>query len=604
MFSNKKLLGLGKKEAQNLEDGCKNKKCLYPNCPSDAINSHSIQRTTLASISGKNGLKTFSRSRFDLFGLFKGETKIIGSKRASVFRGFCNDHDRRIFEIIEKKNYKYEKQQELIFAYRAFVYDYVRKLEEYCLLKKIKGIMQKEREKQTKVKRLEGEGEEERNLLEFIAEQMKDIIKVFSEEISSSDMKRIEYAQDEEETRKKMIGRLEEMKEEAEEEIEEKLNMLENTMEEWMNTKEDVGDINNAIEKREKEIINQMEETSNDILRRYMKRAISLQIEMLIEKRVHFEEEIVIESILKTRAERRGQKNEEMEERIDKSRISNWKINKMVKGIMKKMLDIACEKILEEENSMERWIVGDGFDEEKDPILLSLEMLKEMFGLVEKMISLSDFIKEMINRGIVRDAYYEMIAENIGDAYEGITYHMEDMDIYSSKFFGGLQKDENGLNKDLVQHRVFEMPFEAMFAMNSMLHPKYDFHGKKIEKASEETLLPDPLFCNIFPQNGKTYVIFSYFENSKLVYKNFFEQIESKGDERKKQKRISALVLCHAENSYMSTEVYDGLTEGEKEEIARISNSKNSSMAKERVCIAKEDAINIFESFRKKSKSM
>ena len=604
MFSNRKMLGLGKKEAYNLEEDCRNKKCLYLNCPSCAINSHSIQRTILLSISGKNRLKTFSRSRFDLFGLFKGEAKIIGAKRASVFSGFCNDHDRKIFEIIEKRDYKYEKQQNLAFAYRSFVYEYVRKLEEYCLIKKTKKSIQEEIEKQAKVRRLEGEGEEERNLLEFIAEHMKDIIKVISEGRNSSGMKRIEDTQNEEETRKKIIGIMEEMKDEMEKEMEEKLNALDNAIEEQMNTKEDVGDINKAIEKCEREIFNQIEETYNDIFRRDLKRAISLQIEMVIEKRGHFEEEIVIESMLKIMAEKRGQKNEEIEERIDKSRISNWKINKMMKRIMKRMFDIAHEKILEEENSMERWIVGDSFDEEKDPILLFWEMLKEMFGLMEKMISLSDFIKEIINRGIVWDAYYETIVGNIEDAYEGITYHMEDMDIYSSKFFEGLQKDENGLDNDLVQHRVFEIPFEAMFAMNSMLHPKYDFHGKKIEQASEETLLPDPLFCNIFPQNGKTYVIFSYFENSKLVYKNFFEQIESKGDERKKQKRISALVLCHAENSYMSAEMYDGLTEGEKEEIARISNSKNSSMAKKRVCIAKEDAINIFESFRKKSKSM
>lgn len=91
-------------------------KCLFPGCKETAIESHSIQKSFLKSISaGHTHLKKIQISvpREEI-----GETT-IGPKDASTFQGFCASHDTILFRPIEDRVMTLRDDQVLLAAYRS-----------------------------------------------------------------------------------------------------------------------------------------------------------------------------------------------------------------------------------------------------------------------------------------------------------------------------------------------------------------------------------------------------------------------------------------------------------------------------------------------------
>ena len=62
-----------------------------------------------------------------------------GTRHASTFKGFCNIHDTKVFTSIEKHAYTMSKKQNFLFAYRAFIYEYSKRLEDCCFFSEIKN---------------------------------------------------------------------------------------------------------------------------------------------------------------------------------------------------------------------------------------------------------------------------------------------------------------------------------------------------------------------------------------------------------------------------------------------------------------------------------
>lgn len=60
-----------------------------------------------------------------------------------------------------------------------------------------------------------------------------------------------------------------------------------------------------------------------------------------------------------------------------------------------------------------------------------------------------------------------------------------------------------------------------------------------------------PLFLTVFPQNGKTYIILSYFARNKRRYKFLSEQILPKSVDEQKN-IISNIIISYAENTAFS----------------------------------------------------
>jgi len=104
--------------------------CSYPQqlgdeCSSGVSKAHTVQRRGgLTAISEAGHVLTVKPS---MKGMIEHEgmppPRRIGVKQASVFPGFCNKHDAKIFKPIEGTQVELDKSSAMLFAYRAIAYE-------------------------------------------------------------------------------------------------------------------------------------------------------------------------------------------------------------------------------------------------------------------------------------------------------------------------------------------------------------------------------------------------------------------------------------------------------------------------------------------------
>ncbi len=107
--------------AEQLRKNFSKRYCLYPKaskneCKGNIVKAHTIQR--------KGGLSKISENGH-VMGFLPNETekrilpKLLGIRKASIFTGFCEYHDNKTFELIEKYPFKPESEQCFLLSYRA-----------------------------------------------------------------------------------------------------------------------------------------------------------------------------------------------------------------------------------------------------------------------------------------------------------------------------------------------------------------------------------------------------------------------------------------------------------------------------------------------------
>lgn len=108
------------------------KHCIYPdktNCSSNIIQAHTIQNNRILSVLSENGkimmFAVTNQSKSKIF----FDLDEVGKKSATTITAFCGYHDNKIFEAIEESEYQEKEQQNFLFAYRAFAYEYQKKYE-------------------------------------------------------------------------------------------------------------------------------------------------------------------------------------------------------------------------------------------------------------------------------------------------------------------------------------------------------------------------------------------------------------------------------------------------------------------------------------------
>lgn len=116
------------------------KQCIHPDkskCSGNIIKAHSIQNNKILNKIGRNG---------DVYMVKAGgatrklqpspKFKLIGRKVATTFTGFCGIHDKQLFQPIEDSDYVGTEQQNFLFAYRVFSFEYHKKMESENIAKK------------------------------------------------------------------------------------------------------------------------------------------------------------------------------------------------------------------------------------------------------------------------------------------------------------------------------------------------------------------------------------------------------------------------------------------------------------------------------------
>jgi hypothetical protein len=115
----------------NLQDKLENtrkffgkKYCLHPNageeCKGDIIKAHTIQRSGgLTRIARQGHVYTLDPGDAELVKTGMLSPRLIGVNNASTFTGFCNFHDTKTFEPVEKRPFEGNEQQVFLLGYRA-----------------------------------------------------------------------------------------------------------------------------------------------------------------------------------------------------------------------------------------------------------------------------------------------------------------------------------------------------------------------------------------------------------------------------------------------------------------------------------------------------
>jgi hypothetical protein len=160
-----------------------------------------------------------------------------------------------------------------------------------------------------------------------------------------------------------------------------------------------------------------------------------------------------------------------------------------------------------------------------------------------------------------KDNYYEEEAELQGAYLKGINESITRMDRYRGAMNINLEKKR--FHK--IQTDVIELPEEYKVGVSSMFCIEKDLEGRTVNDFKNPYFPLAPLFLTAFPQNGKTFILFSYFKKNKDTYSFIREQVSAESVSRQKT-IVSNIIVIHAENFAVSPESWDKLPP-EKQEI-------------------------------------
>ncbi|WP_088291090.1 hypothetical protein [Bacillus mycoides] len=123
-------------------------------------------------------------------------------------------------------------------------------------------------------------------------------------------------------------------------------------------------------------------------------------------------------------------------------------------------------------------------------------------------------------------------------------------------------------NFDEIITEVIEFDEEYHIAVSSMTFIEKDLNDKIVNEMGNLDMHLAPLFITVFPQDGKTYVLLSYFERNKRKYKFIKEQIITQNIQMQKI-IISNLIVAYLENWTISPIKWSTLSEKMKKRICK-----------------------------------
>jgi hypothetical protein len=136
-----------------------------------------------------------------------------------------------------------------------------------------------------------------------------------------------------------------------------------------------------------------------------------------------------------------------------------------------------------------------------------------------------------------------------------------------------LEREKSIFNNSLIQREfgilathVIELRHEYHIAASSAFVMEYDFKGNQINNLSNLDQDLKHSFLTIFPQKGKTFIIFSVFRKYRKDFSFIRKQIMNRRLDEQKM-IISNLLVTHIENFVISPKIWNQLSENEKEKI-------------------------------------
>lgn len=155
-------------------------------------------------------------------------------------------------------------------------------------------------------------------------------------------------------------------------------------------------------------------------------------------------------------------------------------------------------------------------------------------------------LNEQLQRGIL--AGYSVDKTNLDFYREGLDIGVKDLQSFRKVFVDTYSKSKFGAIDTITVITDRELPMAVSSTFNIELSPTGEIindlspsgYGSRVK----------PCFMTVFPQNGKTYCILSYFRRDRKDFQ--FLKSLSESDEVKKEAMISNLITTYTENFVMN----------------------------------------------------
>lgn len=141
-------------------------------------------------------------------------------------------------------------------------------------------------------------------------------------------------------------------------------------------------------------------------------------------------------------------------------------------------------------------------------------------------------------------------SKELMDSYKAMLLGLKDNDKTKEHLDEALL---NG-NYDILNHYIWEIPFEIEFAVSTTFSLHYDLCGNKINDYFTAERIRS-IFVNIFPEEGRSFCLFSWLKIDNECYEEFGKQFEAL-DEEKKKKYLNNLLPIMTENIIISPRLW------------------------------------------------
>ncbi|WP_265939759.1 hypothetical protein [Bacillus thuringiensis] len=135
------------------------------------------------------------------------------------------------------------------------------------------------------------------------------------------------------------------------------------------------------------------------------------------------------------------------------------------------------------------------------------------------------------------------VARTFKKCLVGNEYAEAKLNLYKDRMNSFLENSQF----DEIITEVIELNEEYHIAVSSITFIEKDLNGRIINNIGDSKISLAPLFITVFPQDGKTYILLSYFKRNERRYKFIKEQILTESIEMQKV-IVSNLIVAYLEN--------------------------------------------------------
>ena len=168
------------------------------------------------------------------------------------------------------------------------------------------------------------------------------------------------------------------------------------------------------------------------------------------------------------------------------------------------------------------------------------------------------------------------VLENIRKA-SGVDRFSVDLSLKGNQIaLEQLEREKTYLNNaligerfDVISTQVLELHGEYHIASSSACVIEYDLLGNQLNDLSDLKRDLKHIFLTVFPQNGKTFILFSFYKKYKKHFSFIRKQIMTKSL-REQKTIITNLLISHVENLVISPRIWSSLLECDRGVIKNI----------------------------------